>query len=186
MIRTRTLLLLLFLFAAPLLQAQSVIRVSDPEKGKVYVIHEGDWLRAYAYTDSTYHEGRITYIGEKGVQLENHTYTLDQLRLCNFNSHRREVTCDVADFAGNTFMVVGEVVFRAGIEICSYGEKAAGVIGLPTIGIGGAIWITGAIAHGVVYPLLAANNDWHFPATYSAELSDDVRHRRKVAEPIQP
>ncbi|TND08190.1 MAG: hypothetical protein FD123_2445 [Bacteroidetes bacterium] len=173
---------LLLLFSSVLLHAQvSVIRVTDPVKNKTRIVREGDWLRAFAFTDSTYHEGRITYIGEKGVQLEGHTYQLEDLRLVSHNSRRREVTADVADFAGETCMMVGGLVFRVGVEFTvAADEKAAVVIGLPVMGVGGALWITGAIAHGIVYPILASNTSWKIADTYKAELSSDTRRRKST------
>jgi|GEM_PF-3497130 len=169
------LLLLLPLFS----WAQSVIRVNDPQTGKTHIIRSGDWLRAYAYPDSSWHEGRITYIGEKGIQLEGRTYALNELDLVCYNSRRREIATDVADFVGHGCMIVGGAVFRVGVELCAAGdEKFAAVVGLPTLGVGGAIWLTGAIAHGVVYPILAATNERKISNQYTAELTDDIRRRR--------
>lgn len=177
-----TLMILLGSFAA---QAQiDVIRIKDDAKKKNYVIREGDWLDVLVLADSSRQDGKITYIGEKGVQLNGHTYRLEEIRLISCNSHRREVTANVTDFAGESFMFVGGLVFRAGIEIISWDEKAAVVIGMPVLGVGGALWLTGAIAHGLVYPVLQANTSWKISDNYSAELASGPK--RRWSKPVSP
>lgn len=160
--------------------AQDVIRLSDNTRSKTYTIREGDYVSFYALTDSTTHSGDITYIGEKGMQVDGHTYTLDQVRIEKFNSKRRERNAEIAGFAGEIFMTCGQVVCRVGIEVCTWDEKVGWTIGLPTMGVGAGLWLTGAVLHGIVSPVLIANSDARISSDYSAVITDKPYQAGKI------
>lgn len=162
--------------------AQDVIRLSDNVRSKTYTIREGDFVSFYALTDSTTHSGEITYIGEKGMQVEGFTYTLDQVRIEKFNSKRRERNAEIAGFAGEIFMTCGQVVCRVGIEVCAADEKVGWTIGLPTLGVGAGLWLTGAVLHGIVSPVLIANSDSRISTDYSAVITDKPYQSAKKAD----
>ena len=173
--------IILFTLVSVSAWAQDVIRVTDQHKNKNYIIREGDFVSFYAYTDSALHSGNITYIGEKGMQVEGYTYTMDQVRIEKYNSKRRERTAEIADFAGDGFMIMGQVVCRVGLEIVVWDEKVGWVIGVPTLGVGAGLWITGAVLHGIVYPVLMANSDARISSDHTAIITDKPRKRDKSA-----
>jgi hypothetical protein len=171
--KNRLLLSLLFVTVmAASAWAQDVIRLSDNGRSKTYTIREGDYVSFFALTDSTTHSGDITYIGEKGMQVDGYTYTLDQVRIEKFNSKRRERNAEIAGFAGEIFMSCGQVVCRVGIEVCTWDEKVGWTIGLPTMGVGAGLWLTGAVLNGIVSPVLIANSDARISSDYTAVITD--------------